>query len=337
MRRRRNKGPRWASRIMWCAMGTLVAWGLWQAHEVRRSVMLESQHAAVVSLDDAQTAAASDPALRPIVQLPYLPPLMAATGAIQPSVVLIGLDSQAGPFGSEVPAFPGNLSADDLRAKAAALLDAGQIARGRAALNAALWRAGDGPDADPLRRQLATLNSGVFLGSDVLPDDPFANFIEIQPGDTFLKLGHQFDVPASYLEAVNPNLNARNLKPLTGLKVVQGPFNLRLVKHARRMDLYLRDLYVRSYPVQLEEGYYLPQGEYRIAAGTKVQVQNRVWIGFEGDEPATLDVTAGSLYGSAGPRGAARNQASGIRIADEDLWQIYNLVVETKSLLRVDP
>jgi hypothetical protein len=182
------------------------------------------------------------------------------------------------------------------------------------------------------------MNASVFLGSAIVPEDPAARYMEIRPGDSFLKLGRQYAVPAAYLEAINPSLNARNLKPLTGVKIVRGPFSLRLVKHAERLDLYARDLYVRSFGTTFPEGNVLPRGDYRIAAGTKIQVGARAWIGFEPADSATEDAASGWIYGSSGPRGStARDHQSGIQVADRELLQIYNVVVEGRSHLYVEP
>jgi len=153
-----------------------------------------------------------------------------------------------------------------------------------------------------------------------------------------LKLGREFGLPAAYLEGINPSLNPRNLKPLSGVKVVQGPFHLSLVKHANRLDLFASDMYVRSYAVELPEGNFLPKGDYRIVAGTKLQVGERFWIGFEGTEELTQSVENGWFYGSWGPRGtSARNRATGVHLQDSDLQQLYNVVVETHSQLHVLP
>ena len=182
------------------------------------------------------------------------------------------------------------------------------------------------------------MNGSVFLGTALLPVDPLARYVDIQPGDSFLKLGRTFGVPAAYLAAINPDLNPRNLKPTAGVKIVQGPFAVRVVKRAARLDLFARDMYVRSYAIALPEGNYLPRGAYRVAQGTKVQAGGRAWIGFEGAEDATAGVQSGWMYGSTGPRGsAAKDRATGVRLADGDLLQLFAVLVETRSTLQVEP
>ncbi|MCL2647851.1 MAG: hypothetical protein FWD61_12700, partial [Phycisphaerales bacterium] len=217
-------------------------------------------------------------------------------------------------------------------------MEEGRVVESRVLLNAALGMLPDGPRAQALRVKLAALNGAVFLGSAVLPDDAAAKLVEIEAGDSFQKLGQRYAVSATLLETINPNLTARNLKPSTGVKIVQGPFHFRMFKSARRLDLYARNTYVCSFPAEVSAGDYLPSGVYRIADGTKIQVNNRTWIGIEGISDTTQDVAIGWLYGEAGPRATKLDtRVSGLKMRDSDLATLYNVIVETRSLLRVEP
>jgi hypothetical protein len=120
--------------------------------------------------------------------------------------------------------------------------------------------------------------------------------------------------------------------------VVQGPFHLRIFKSAGRIDLYARDLYVQSFAGQVEEGNYLPAGTYRVERGSKIQVGRRVWVGIQGGGETAREAVSGWLYGQAGPRRAKRSDLiSGVKIADAELFQLYNVLVEGRSLVRVEP
>ena len=208
----------------------------------------------------------------------------------------------------------------------------------RAALNAALLILGNDTRAPILRQQLAAMNTGVFLGAAIVPEDTAAPVVEIRPGDSFLKIGRRYDIPAGLLESLNPGVNSRSLRTGGGIKVVQGPFHLRYTKSGRRLDLYARDLYVKSYDAIVEEGDLLPRGTYRIKAATKITVGGTVWVGFEGVSAEARQITIGWIYGSSGPRlGRNRGLPSGLKVSDEDMRQLYNTVVESDSLLRVEP
>lgn len=362
--RRRRKHSPWKTLPLWAISLALVGWGLYQAADFRQKLIADfekNRELAVVEEGIARPSVAVDgvsiarrdpvagrrgnPADARLARPTNTPP------PVDDGATLEILDPQREstddaprrtprtlPHFAPLPAYDLALPADALVALGHAALDSGRIPEGRAALNAALARTADPTQAQSLRDLLAALNGPIFLGTDILPDDPFACYIDIEPGDSFLRLGRDFALPPPYLEALNPTLNPRNLKPLSGVKVVHGPFRGRILKAAARLDLYLQDLYIRSYRISLPEGNFLPPGHYRLTPGNKIQVGQRCWIGFEGLDETTLAVDAGWIYGSWGPRGnTPKNRTTGLCMADADLFQLYNVLVESRSHLLVEP
>lgn len=313
---------------MWTAITLIVGWGLWQFAQFRQTLLAQTADARDQAAPAASTAAAEDPP---------------AAGAQGGSDSPVGGSAAFAPPPAPTVELDVDEEADRLISRGTALLDDSHIVEGRTALNTALELLDDAPDSDPrparLRQQLADLNEGIFLGSAILPEDNAARYIDIRYGDSFLKIGKKYALSADFLEQINPTLNPRNLKPTSGVKIIEGPFHLRLVKHADRLDLYARDWYVRSYNVQLELGNYLPAGTYRIRNAGKIHVGSNYWVGFDGAEPATRDIFLGWIYGSSGPRAGRPNddRSTGIKLADNDLRQVYNILVETRSLLHVEP
>jgi hypothetical protein len=322
-RYRRRSKPLWIRLSLWAAGLAIVGWGLWQFATFRRTLIAKAQE---------------PPAAIDVAPLPDVP----APQATPPQPLAVPAESlpPAPPAEEDPPAAP-RQNPLQLTTEGTTALDAGRILEGRSTLNTALAQLPDTPAnatrADQLRAQLTALNAPIFLGSALLPEDPLAHYIDIQRGDSFLKFAHDYQVPAPFLESINPTLNPRNLKPLTGIKIVRGPFTLRLVKHALRLDLYLHALYIRSFPIHLEEGNFLPRGLYRIKPGTKLQVGPRQWLGFEGTEPATRDLSAGWIYASAGMRGPIDDHTTGFQVSDADLHQLYTVLVESHSTLRILP
>jgi LysM repeat protein len=243
------------------------------------------------------------------------------------------------------PTFDAALPAEELITQGKQLLDSGQIVAGRFALNAALARiTDDGGEAraQQLRALLSDLNVPVFLGSAVLPDDPAARLVDIQTDDTFLKIASTYGLTAGLLQTLNPSLSSRDLKPHTGIKIVQGPLHARIVKHDHRLDVFARDLYITSLRVDFPEGNYLPRGDYKVSAGTKLQLgppnSLRTWIGFHGVEDATEQVESGWVFGSAGPRGhTTRDLATGVQLSDSDMQTLFVTLTESHSHVRVEP
>jgi hypothetical protein len=249
--------------------------------------------------------------------------------------------------------------------------DAGDQLTRRTKLNAALTLIGESARSAEVRASLAAMNTSTFLGSDVLPNDTLAPLVPVEAGDSFLKLARRYQIPLDLMTIVNPTVSPTGLRPGVGVKVILGPFHVRVVKHAQRLDLLARNMYVRSYTVNFDEGNFLPAGVYRVGTsggeshkgGGKVRLAPdphtgqtvvsgpggpgsgsadlppgvREWIGFSGAEPGTRTVVAGWLCGSAGPRGAGGGEVAGVRLQDADLHQLYNVLVEGRSLIRVEP
>ena len=325
---------------MWSVAGLLVGWGVWQASLLFRGLIADaSQNASQASeagvateptaTEFSKLASGTDGEPGGIQTVEVVPVHDPWIEAMMPVV-----EDEAAPVAGGASI----MSTDDLLKHGARSLEDGLLVEGRGSLNAALSMMDNDTRAQGVREQLAALNDAVFLGTAVLPEDPAVRLVEIQEGDSFLKLGQKYAVPAALLEMVNPGVNPRNLKVSVGVKIIEGPFHLRMFKSVRRLDLYARDLYVRSFPAEVVEGDFLPSGTYRLSSGGKIQVGNREWIGIEGVIEKTRDVSCGWLYGEAGPRMTRGDvRVSGLKLRDSDLAQLYNVLVETRSLLRVEP
>ncbi|GEM_PF-2052516 len=325
--------------LTWTLTLALMAWGAWQLASFHKTILADAQKL------QEQSSETPTPPPETIVDIDPVEPTAMPNDRELALMRSVDTDTSApAPTTLDTPATePADRTAQiaDFRQRADSLLAEGRIVEGRAALNNALacMTAGDSQSAT-LRRQLASLNVPVFLGSDILPEDPLSLYAEIRPGDSFLKIGHTYFIPSALIAKLNPNLSPTNLKPGTGVKVVTGPFHLRVSKGLQRIDLYLRDMYVRSYDITMEEGNFLPRGLYRIKKEAKIQVGTRLWIGFESATDNLDSVEVAWFYGSAGPRGrstAHGDTSRGIKLADADLAQLYNVLVESHSTVRIEP
>jgi hypothetical protein len=343
MRSRRRKSSPFRSFTLWSICLGLVGWGVYQADQFRRALPDSFQTSTPEMAISSDTVTAADPSEgspdSPAALAPFdLRPAIDDDRATLPENLAL-IDEP------HYPTFDPALSAEDLAVQGMQLLDSGQIVAGRFALNDALARSPSDdstPRAGQLRALLSNLNLPVFLGSAVLPDDPAARLIDIQQDDTFVGIAHAYGLPAALLPILNPSLHAHNLKPQTGVKIVQGPFHATIVKHDHRLDLFARDLYITSLPVDFPEGNYLPRGDYQVSSAGKLQAgtgaTSRMWIGFHGIEEATEQVASGWIYGSAGPRGhTTRDLATGMRLADADLQMLFVTLTENRSRVRVEP
>ncbi len=257
-RRRRHRTSPLRTIAAWSIAVAVICWGIWQAAALRhtlqnawnsqRTLATQPQMAVAAAQVTATGAQGGEPLTAPAPSgmiPPELPDGSEPAAVMDP---LVPPKSAADPDGDsalleKTPVFDPALSAPELAARGKKLLDAGQPIAGRFALNAALARTQDSAMAAQLRAALSDLNVPVFLGTAILPDDPCARYVDIHEGDSFLKLGREFGVPAAFIQAINPSLSPSRLKPLTGVKIVQGPFHARISKSEHRLDLYARDIF----------------------------------------------------------------------------------------------
>ncbi len=208
-RYRKRPKPLWLVLPVWSVAAILIGWGIWQFAEFRHTLIAQAQPA-IAPADTAPTTNTATTEASPLV----------VTGDAlidSPSLSTEPLARDVAPLSPPLPLPPPNNkpleNADVLLANGISLLDSGRIVEGRTVLNGILATLNDDPRAETVRQQLTALNAGIFLGSAVLPEDPAARYMDIRPGDSFLKLGREYNVPAAFLEEINPSLNPRISNP----------------------------------------------------------------------------------------------------------------------------
>lgn len=340
--------------VIWGVIALVLFWSAWQLTTLVRAIRSESQTSTRTQRVDAQPEAPGEvPIQRPrLEQTPLdVGDPLTVENPDDPSVAGVSADTQpAGDGGPTiVPAEPTTMPAFDLDRELAMLLDGADsdldksnLADRRNKLNDALLLLPDGERAAAVRRKLSAMNTGVFLGPDLWAEDPYAQMVQIYAGDNFPKIARRYCIPADLLPILNPRLNPRALRPTTGIKVVFGPYHARVVKSQLRVDLYTRDMYVTSLPIEIEEGVSMPRGTYRVRINGRVLMdaaRKKVrYISVEGIDQGTSNVQAAWIYGSAGlPSAGKTRNPTGIKMTDPDLYKLYTVLLEVDSLVRVDP
>lgn len=342
--------------VIWGVVALVLSWSIWQFTQFVRAVRTESR-----TISSApRVEPVQDLPIEHAIQRPRLEPTQLDVG--EPLTVdspddgtMNGDTTAPAPLQGDVgpaivPAEPTTMPAFDLERElkmlldgANADLDSNNLAGRRSKLNDALLLL---PETDSraaeVRHKLSLLNSGVFLGPLLWPEDPYAQLVPIYVGDTFARIARRYSIPPELLPVLNPQLSPRNLRPTTGIKVVFGPYHARILKSQNRLDIYVRDMYVTSLPIEIEEGVFVPRGTYRVRTNGRVlydPARKKVrFISMEGIDESNRGIQSAWLYGSAGmpTAGKTRNPA-GIRLADEDLYKLYTVLLEVDSLVRVDP
>ena len=236
------------------------------------------------------------------------------------------------------------------------LLDNDQVVRGRELLNQALQGPIGAAEAAEVRRILSEVNARLVFSPAVAEGDPLAEAYVVQPGDVLSNIAPKFEVPWRFLSRINNDLEPRRLQIGQRLKVVRGPFHMVVHKDAFRADLYLQDMYVRSFDVGLGAHGSTPLGSFIVKKHSKLTNPEWVnprtgerynaedpenplgerWIGLRGTDENTELLRGYGLHGTIEPESIGTQASMGcIRFLPDDIAMIFDLMSEEKSRVMI--
>jgi LysM repeat protein len=256
---------------------------------------------------------------------------------------------------AHVPTRTGNTAIEAARR----LLDQGRTIEARHQLNALLGRGLSVAEQEEVRALLTRVCEATLFSATVTPGDPLVETYVVQAGDVLIRIGRQFDVPAEALMMINGIRDARTIREGQPLKIPRGPFHVKIDKSDFRLDVYLGDLYVRSYRVGLGAGGGTPAGAWRVkerltnptyyppaSAGEKRIVaaddpENPLgehWIGLEGIDDQTRGHEGYGIHGTIEPESIGQAVSMGcVRMHNEEVAQLYQLLLPGRSLVTIQP
>jgi len=252
-------------------------------------------------------------------------------------------------------------SAVKLLSEAIACINANppRILDARTRLNEALLKPLTPKQMGFAKQQLTLLANTWLFSRVVLSGDRYCDNYRIQAGDNLEAIGRQFNVPYEILMQINNISNARSIRAGQVIKVINGPFNAVVYRSKFVLDLYLQQMFIKSFRVGLgKPGMETPTGLWRAAIGGKLikpawtdPVSGKThrpedpdyplgsrWIGLEGLEGAAVGRTGFAIHGTKDPEqiGTARSQGC-IRMYNGEVRLIYNLLMPGSSLVKVVP
>ena len=156
---------------------------------------------------------------------------------------------------------------------------------------------------------------------------------------------------------INNIAKPENLQAGRALKIVKGPFHAKVHRSTFTLDLYLGDMYVRSFKVGLgKPGYETPTGVWRVQENGKLiqppwtdpdsgrlykatdpdyPLGSR-WVALDGLEGAAKDRTGFAIHGTKEPDQIGTAGSRGcIRMYNGDAVLIYNLLTPVYSHVEV--
>ncbi|MCP4609945.1 MAG: L,D-transpeptidase family protein [Planctomycetes bacterium] len=211
-----------------------------------------------------------------------------------------------------------------------------------------------------VKEQLWDLSDKWLFDKTIYPDDKLCGTYKVKPGDLLSTIAKKYKVPWEILLGINKISRPEVLRAGDTIKVVNGPFHVRVDRSSFVMDLYLQDkTFVRSFRVGLgKPGRDTPTGLWRVKAPGKGKLISPPWpdpdtgkmyyaedpdyplgsrwIGLDGLEGNAKGRTGFGIHGTKDPDQIGKADSRGcIRMYNGEVKLIYDLLVEGISTVRV--
>jgi len=231
-----------------------------------------------------------------------------------------------------------------------------RIIEARNILNEALPIATDPQQRKFIKDHLSHLADRWLFSRTIFPQDTLCGSYEVKRGDQLRTIGQKFKVPWEILSEIN-KVSPKTLPAGKMIKVIYGPFHTKIYRSTFTMDLYLQNMFVRSFSVGLGmPGRETPTGLWVVEEGGKLikptwydELTGKTyqaedpnyplgsrWIGLKGVSGDAKDRIGFAIHGTkdANEIGAARSRGC-IRLHNGDAILVYNLLVPRYSQVEV--
>jgi hypothetical protein len=258
--------------------------------------------------------------------------------------------------------FAPNSEAASLIAEAAALLSEKpeRIIEARTKLTEAFRMPLNKKQREFVKEQLRDLSDKWLFEKTIFPDDKLCGTYKVKSGDLLSTIAKKYKVPWELLLGINKISRPEVLRAGDTIKVVNGPFHVRVDRSSFTMDLYLQDkTFVRSFRVGLgKPGRDTPTGLWRVRSSGVGKLESPPWpdpdtgkmyyaedpdyplgsrwIGLDGLEGNAKGRTGFGIHGTKDPEQIGKADSRGcIRMYNGEVKLIYDLLIEGISTVRV--
>lgn len=301
---------------------------------------------------------ASPPKERRTQESPPEPAARVVSAASLPDPARTPTETENGP--GAAASDTGEVLATDARIDAAwRKYQAGQRLAARHELNRMLAEATPPADQRELRRHLAQIADETIFSRGTTEGDPLVVRHKVEPGQYLVHLQKRYAVPYEMIMRINGIKNASNVGAGRVLKIPRGPFHAVIHKSAYRLDLYLQDLYVRSFRVGLgadsstpiggwivkdrltNPTYYPPSSAQQrriIPPDDPANPLGEFWVGLRGVSGDAEGQVGFGIHGTIEPESIGRNASMGcVRMFNEDIDFVYGSLLPDKSNVTTVP
>ncbi|MBN1816906.1 MAG: L,D-transpeptidase family protein [Sedimentisphaerales bacterium] len=240
---------------------------------------------------------------------------------------------------------------------AVAFEEKGQYIAARNKLNEVLGLELSSEFRNKVKLKMSQLSEQWLFGKQLLEGDNRTMPYQVKSGDVLALIARDYKVSHQLLMKINGIKDARSLQAGTTIKVVQGPFHARVYRSTYSLDLYLGDMFVKTYKVGLgKEGNDTPTGLWRVKSGGKLisptwtdpdthktyvaddpdyPLGSR-WIALEGLEGDAKGREGFALHGTKDPHTIGTRSSRGcIRLYNGEIIELYDILVPIHSKVTV--
>lgn len=251
------------------------------------------------------------------------------------------------------PAEPPPPSASAELEAARRLVAEGRWLDARAALSALHERRLPADESATVRTLLTRVADETIFSSKGVKDDPLVESYTVRSGDVLQKIGRQFAVNHELIMHLNGITEVGRLRAGQRLRIPRGPFHARVHRAQFRMDVYLQDVFIRSYRVGLGANDGTPLGVWKVTLRQKNPTyypsesapDKRVipggdpsnplgdyWIALEGVEGDAVGQRGFGIHGTNEPESIGRAASLGcIRMLNEEAADLHALLTPGQS------
>lgn len=336
--------------------------------EVRAEPVQEPAKEPVASTLETPAPAMNTPV--PTTQAVVAQPSVGATsqpvapGGIAPGLAGGGPTLGTGLTGPWVPPSTITVASPEALVRGKALKEQGKLVEAREVLNAALLSGalGNMGDAEAAKLLMREINEVLVFSPERIAGDPWVGEVTIRPGDRLTKVANDIDVPYEFILRINGIADARRVRAGQTLKVVKGPMHAVVNKSRFTMDLFFGSpggtdaVYITSFRVGLGKSDSTPTGLWRVALENKIKNPTyfsprgegiihaddpenplgEFWIGLTGIEGAAVGKLSYGIHGTIHPETIGKMESMGcIRLTNEEVAQVFTMLFESRSLVRV--
>ena len=211
------------------------------------------------------------------------------------------------------------------------------------------------------RTNLTDIAQKVVFSREVYPGDPYARRYVVKGGDLLSKIvkREKLFVPYEGIRNINQIPDANVLRVGQWLKLIEGPFDAIVTKHAYTLDLYHHKMFVKTYRIGLGQNGSTPIGSWIVSdrvseaqwtppagVGPARTIEwgeagyplgkDGLWIALRGTDKSTTMLSGFGIHGTNETQSIGREASLGcIRLGDKDIGELFGLLYAGKSKVQV--